>query len=770
MLQTALERRQRLWQPRFELKPPFANLNEVFPPGLLRVTNDTMVGVTAPLPAPYLPERTTRVLAGGDAQLEAVFDHTWQWDSRLGLRFQGDTSNRYEFVLAARPYLPAVQKLRRADHPLDFGYARETDQVADMALLKNNVVLQQRVVDLRELPAQALRLSATREGNRLSFQVNDLPPLSFEDIFPIPGTDAGVFGLYLPSGVRLKTLRAFHQPLSSAPSALERGDALYSQGRYAEGLTFFREHSATAGGGETGQEARYKEALCLLNLKRHAEAQERLGQVLGEDGKRWPLLAGSQLWALLLQQKNPAEAEAVAVRLESQIPLAQLAGRMPHETFQQISLAYRATGRGLNYLKSSPQKMHALERAWALGADAESAEERAMSRGLMVNGYLSTGQEDLALRFLLEELQTFNPDRSPFVEGWKPYALHPVENCAALYRLKGDVSAAMSLLNRWIEKAPGVRREAMEALLLERAACHIRSGDWTRAEKDVQDCQAVVVPEMEKHNHRGLSVVAASWLMRGFLLQERGDTNGARQAWNEGATMVRQRGVLREIEQSDTTRIGLRAGLYSLSLLGMANQLSAPDVENFMTAFFQTSQNASLDSTQTQQYMRLLPVDQLAATMIQGLQSERGRALCRRLAFRQLSFRESLDGMFQMLIHSFLAAGALPPNATAGQQAEVEELARRVGQAYATEKLNDFALAQLFLTWKGTTGFLGWGGLAPSLAPELRGPLAYVFGLRFLKLGRPADARTFFQSVLQDVPSGSRLAGLAKAELTRLKP
>src|SRR3712207_9540606 len=38
----------------------------------------------------------------------------------------------------------------------------------------------------------------------------------------------------------------------------------------------------------------------------------------------------------------------------------------------------------------------------------------------------------------------------------------------------------------------------------------------------------------------------------------------------------------------------------------------------------------------------------------------------------------------------------------------------------------------------GSTNFLGWGALSPTLEPALRGPFAYVFGHRYLRLNKPA--------------------------------
>jgi len=77
-------------------------------------------------------------------------------------------------------------------------------------------------------------------------------------------------------------------------------------------------------------------------------------------------------------------------------------------------------------------------------------------------------------------------------------------------------------------------------------------------------------------------------------------------------------------------------------------------------------------------------------------------------------------------------------------------------------------LVQLGFAWKGVTNFLGWAGVAPTLKPDLRGPLAYVLGMRCLRLNKPDDAAALFKTARDDAPKGSRLKALAQAELDRL--
>src|SRR5262249_34104397 len=83
-----------------------------------------------------------------------------------------------------------------------------------------------------------------------------------------------------------------------------------------------------------------------------------------------------------------------------------------------------------------------------------------------------------------------------------------------------------------------------------------------------------------------------------------------------------------------------------------------------------------------------------------------------------------------------------------------------------------------FLAWafvlKGQPNIpgLGWRELSRSAPPHVRGPLAYLFGRRYLRLNDPVNARKFFEAALADadqVPAKSPRRGLAQAEVERLK-
>jgi hypothetical protein len=87
---------------------------------------------------------------------------------------------------------------------------------------------------------------------------------------------------------------------------------------------------------------------------------------------------------------------------------------------------------------------------------------------------------------------------------------------------------------------------------------------------------------------------------------------------------------------------------------------------------------------------------------------------------------------------------------------------------YLDGKLNIAQVFQVFQSWRGSTNFLGWGGVAPTLDPAVRGPLAYLLGHRYRRLGQPASVvNNFFRAAEKDAPPNSLLSRLVQAELKR---
>jgi hypothetical protein len=146
----------------------------------------------------------------------------------------------------------------------------------------------------------------------------------------------------------------------------------------------------------------------------------------------------------------------------------------------------------------------------------------------------------------------------------------------------------------------------------------------------------------------------------------------------------------------------------------------------------------------------------------------RGRDQARKMAFLQLPLADYYRTPLVALMVEMIRQEALGGQATPAQDELLWQTTRACLEGFFQGKLAKGQALQLAFTYKGTTGFLGWGGVATRLGPALRGPLAYFFGHLYLRRKHRGDARKFFRTALEDAPAGSPLQGLARDELTRL--
>jgi len=159
----------------------------------------------------------------------------------------------------------------------------------------------------------------------------------------------------------------------------------------------------------------------------------------------------------------------------------------------------------------------------------------------------------------------------------------------------------------------------------------------------------------------------------------------------------------------------------------------------------------------------------IASVLRGAFRSSRGKEYARQIAFREVPFADCMRLPMLVIAFEAMRQTGMGTEVTDEQDAVVWELVEAGYSAlFETGAVSKAQMFQLALTWKGITNFLGWAGVAPALEPELRGPIAYILGHRYLRLNRPEDARTFFRSARDDAPDGSRLKALAQAELDRL--
>jgi hypothetical protein len=700
--------------------------------------------------------------------LEATFSG-WESAPRLGLLLNaGPNETGYSFLLVPPPALPPPDRdrPRKADNPNQprkpgesrppkkpappsLGKALKSQEGLRMEIRRGGVLLRSQRVRVQPGP---LQMRAWRNGNRLRFEVKDsrgLQALDCQDVFALGDTQAGVFGLCWPAGVRLDRLQGWRQVLSRTPSPLERGDEFSGQKRYKEALLEYRKTASATRDVRVQQEALCKAGLCLEALGQADEAAGLFEAVAAAEGQRWPLLAGCQLWPIRIRQQKFAEADLLFRRLHAQLQGAEAAALMPEQTRRALRTTARWLIRGYRegpsyYLvRYDPQRARHLERASQVEAFLQEIqpepEELQLLQLTLIRGYSATGQNDRAFK-TAEGLAAALDPLPPH------YRIVALKEYVELLIQKKTPGPGLPLVNRYLLTPQGEFQVAYLPLLLERARLQAALAQWQQAEKDLD----FLLQHLSDQRH----VRMEASLVRGFLRQRRGDQTGAQSDWRLGWDTAKAMG-------NDG---GLRGSMLG-SLAGAITEAEAEQlVQRAMGEVNRVSVVASLLKRK-----HLTPAF-LAAVLSERWQSPRGREYARQVALGTLPYPQGDTIVYALTLLAGFHQGALPGEWHKEQEELAWQLSLDLLKGFSqTGKFTEAMAFQGLFAWTGVTNLFGWGGLVGKLDRSVRGPLAYVMGHRRLRLQQSADAVKLFRTARDNAPAGSTLRRLAEAELARLE-
>src|SRR5579862_7594192 len=308
-LQAELHQREAVWPSVIKLEPPMTGIDAVFDQGRVRADPDVLRSSAGGLVL-------TRQTCEGNVELKAEFDTGWKEATELGLALNASRQSGYRFALVT-----AEGEVARS-----FKAVHAAHGPVRLQIRRGDQLLREVVVPSEKLNLDApLRFLARREGDRLTVQMNDFPPVEFRDPFSLGVGQKGVFGILWPPEAGIHRLLASHQDLPPAPSPLDVGDALFVQGRFEEALDRYGEAAQSSLAESVRPEALYKQGLCLLQLNREESARRLLegvaaGFISAAPGAdtRWPFLADCQLLMMFFRDREGIErASAVLDKLGS---------------------------------------------------------------------------------------------------------------------------------------------------------------------------------------------------------------------------------------------------------------------------------------------------------------------------------------------------------------------------------------------------------------------------------------------------------------------
>jgi serine/threonine protein kinase/WD40 repeat protein/tetratricopeptide (TPR) repeat protein len=655
----------------------------------------------------------------------------YQWDTTAAKLMTVLGGHSYAFVLRGTSQQGAAEELIDTT-PLET--RRKLDKAFHVEIRRDGVLLRREVVEATQVPRGPLHLQVTREGRRLTCQINDLPSFTFEETMSYARDKSGVLALHWPVGAPLLRLRASQQLLPADTSPLEQGDALYVRGQFADALAFYQEQAILVAGVETSQECRHKQALCLAGMGREGEAAKLFEGLGREAGRRWPPLALCELWIMRLRQRQLKEAHAVFDTLRARFPLEELLPMLAGESRAAIMSAYADLGQSLNFYRIDPNRIRNLEHGAKVEKFLYGQEQTAirlrLSRGYQAQGMIEPAFE--VIQGLLAKPPRYSSLGSLMMEyGW-------------LQRLRGKPQQALGEIDRLLFVEPGVYRMWAQRLLVERARTHAALQRWDAAEKDLRDF--LKLAEHSEFMHLDAA------LMLGLIEERKGNVMEARRIWEKALLLP----------EESTPTYGFEF-LYNLMLASLADKLTDADAEKFLA---KVAHAVSGDDSMVKTVTSTLTVP--PAVLRKMWRTPRGKELVRQIAFQEISFQHVLRKPPVLLITEWVKYGATGDHISADQDQLLWKTFDDFYGAYEAGKMPTGQVLPLALTWKGISGAFGWGGVEADLDPAIRGPFAYVFGHRYLRLKKEEQARRFFETARDHAGGNALLRRLAEEELKRL--
>jgi tetratricopeptide (TPR) repeat protein len=772
-LRDRLEERLSDWQDVFDLEPPFDRLPQIFPPDAVAAKGEYLT-LLAPSSTPRAEAVVqTRVGCQGVVKLEADFTRSWQQAPEIGLVLSQQPGNEkvgYAFVLRCSSTLRDNGALDgskgRPARPISFEEARALHVDFEMQILRNGVLLAQSQVNVADGP---LHLFARRQGDELEFQVNQEQPLTFYDAIPLPSNEPAVFGVRWPPQAQLRRLRAREQTLPQTASPMERGDDLFALGRYADALALYERQTAGDSEAVPNQEARYKMGLCLAALNRLGEAEKQFHTVAHADGQRWPLSAACQLWLMQLRQRRFDDMDDLLDIVGSRLQPGQIRVYVPagvrHDLVGHTHLPRK------DFLFFEPDHLRRAKAHLKLAELLQEPNYLYYAEFFLGRVLCLAGRNDEALPYFQRCVKSSERVLS---SGDGLRVLLPLRHAAWLMRLRGDAGQALPQIDRILFDESGQHRrfpapkgiehplERSYRLLgylpayLERARTHVALRKMDQAERDLDEFRRLTpegILDYEFH--------ASCQLMKGFLCEQRGDTKAAKAAWTDGLYPTWRNRLPEELRTTVPALPESPQPLFDhLTMASFAGELSDKELE----AILQRFQAVVLDGSIVGQLASTVRVQ--PAVLRDMWRSSRGREVARKMAFLDLNPREFIRKPLYLGAAEKLKQDLLRAEVDPEQEQQLWDTVETLADATLEGKLSKFQALQLAAAYKGgTTGSIAWKLLAANIAPQYRGPAAYVFGLRYRTQNNVSQAAEFFRTAIADASPDSRLRRLAQAAL-----
>jgi hypothetical protein len=316
---------------------------------------------------------------------------------------------------------------------------------------------------------------------------------------------------------------------------------------------------------------------------------------------------------------------------------------------------------------------------------------------------------------------------------------------------------------------------------LDRARIAIAQGRWADAERD---CHAFF--QRVNKDRVDYAEWADACLLQGFLKEQHNDSNEAADAWKMG--LLRDwPGVLAPLPPGrPLTGSAMRNRANACTFGAMLASLTGACTDHVADLVYDSLINDTgvPDSVLGAAILRfgakqLFPTAKIKSVILRAYSSTRGKELARNIVFRRIPLREFFILPFEANIVADIRVDAIDGNDPPELESLIWRTVHRMIVSYNNKQLTDDQVIKVLLLWLGLP-FIdpadSWRQLATRLPSDLRGPLAYGFGRRYLKLGIKGQheqnqklAAFFFEEAKTKSPPDSAWRRLAETELDALK-
>ncbi|MCA9224268.1 MAG: protein kinase [Planctomycetales bacterium] len=704
-LQSRFDARRKEWRQLIDVTTPISDLNGVIDSDRVTFVDGGFQHREHRLLVPdvsnaywHAPTLATHLHCEEDFEAEIEFAGDWTRQTSIGISLIDGEQSFCHFVL--RSSVTAI-----GEQPLLMSDADKRGQAVVAEIVAHGQVLRQETIDLRRFRLQPLRMRARREGESLLLQLNEHPPILFTSVFRGYSPNAAI-GLITTNASTIKTMRV-GKKMRDDESALAQGDRHYVTGNRKVALAIYQSQ-ADAGATETiRQEARFKAAVCLIDFNRTAEGVARLQSVAAEAGDRWPALAGMELWIAHLNGDNQTEADTLAEFWRSRFTKPSYK-TIPIGSWQTVGNRYAMQAKLLSHAMRPDSR-----RVTLLEAIAE-IDRRFTPHQLgtpyiqlaLVNAYRLHDRFD-------EALQVLDATRSVWTGEQR---IQNLTFTNRLLRRLGRPADALQIIDDAIRDLRDSGSNP-RPILLWRIRTLVALERWDEAEAEA-DSLLANLEDTEHTRHELIDTTMA----KGCLALRREDHVAAqaafRRGWSAGARLVEAQEAL----AASAMLNGIIQGCLCEEFTPRHLQLLLTHPEVKTNPMLDVSLNAIQSNT-------------LYEGITRSWRTELGQEIAEDLAFDRLTMRERIQRPAALMSSGTVAVSLMGRVGDNAFMSLLNRLAEELMQSMlTTQRLGPGQVAQLGMTWKGTTNFFGWKGVRPSLNDFEAQAVALIMAHRFVKI------------------------------------